>query len=269
MSDISSSTAESSLLLWTLAAIVGLLASQVCLGWLQRAQGALRLRDNWRDLLVAAATLGTGIAATTVLLLSGEALSFPVGYHALAAPLLWLGAVAGCLPVVALLAFRQRWWALLLAGLMLAVVAGGSHVGWIVAAGFRPGVQWKEDLLSGAAVTLVVGFICGLWTAFGGVGHEVERRPMWRLVAAVIFAFTLFAGQEVVIAAAGVLGQLGSVYLHQVPGSALSLFCGVLVPVVLALMSVDLAMRQRRRRRGAGSTVPHRRRRRRHRYRSL
>jgi uncharacterized membrane protein YfcA len=40
----------------------------------------------------------------------------------------------------------------------------------------------------------------------------------------------------------------GSVYLRQLPGNVLSLLGGVLLPLVLGVMAIDLKMRRRQRR---------------------
>ena len=60
MNDATSNTSESSLLLWMLAAMVGMLATYVSLGWVREGQRKPALRDSWRVVLLAASvTLAT------------------------------------------------------------------------------------------------------------------------------------------------------------------------------------------------------------------
>jgi hypothetical protein len=68
------------------------------------------------------------------------------------------------------------------------------------------------------------------------------------------------------MAGAGLLGQASSSYLSELPAWLLSLICGALMPLVLAVMAIDLGLRRSRRAGNARSAVEtHHRRRRRHR----
>jgi uncharacterized membrane protein YfcA len=58
------------------------------------------------------------------------------------------------------------------------------------------------------------------------------------------------AGQEILMAGAGLLAQVGSVYQREVPAALLCLAGGVVVPLVLSVMALDLELRRRARRRG-------------------
>ena len=116
MRSSAAAVAESSLLLWVLSAVVVMLATAVCLGWIRQAQLNPRLRDNWLACLIASAALGTGICGSIVLALSAEALPFPLGYRMRDVPLVWLGAVIGCFPVVAWLGSGARWYSVIFSG---------------------------------------------------------------------------------------------------------------------------------------------------------
>ncbi len=245
----SSSSAQSSFLLWTLALGVALLTAHVALGWVRQAQHEAGLRRNWRPLLLAAATIGTGVCSAMVLAVAAEALPFRVGYRAAAVPVLWLGAMVGALPVAWLLSRTQRWPALMLGGAVLACLATAVQIGWLWAVGFRPGIVWRNEFIGSAAVLMTVGHGIALWVAYSSISQQSDRRQLWRLGAAVLIALSLVAGQEILMAGAGLLGQVGSVYAKQVPGTVLSLVAGVLVPMVAGAMAVELGMRRSRRRR--------------------
>jgi hypothetical protein len=249
LNDSASSNAEASLLLWFLAAGVATLAVHVCLGWVRQAQRAQTWRPRAAAALVAAATMATGLCSAVVLCLGAEALSFPLGYRWPALPVLWLASLVGALPLMAWLARTPPAWALVGCGLWLAALAAAVQFGWVWAAGFRPGIHWRPELLAATAIVLSVGCAVALWMAFGVALQQLRRRSLWRLGAAALASLALLAGQEILMVAAGLSSQIGSVYVHEVPGSLLSLLCGVLVPLLLSAMAVDLMLRRPRPRR--------------------
>ncbi len=264
---------DSSLLLWLVAAAVAVLAAHVAQGWVLQAQRAESnvVRQQWRALLLAGLTLGTGICAAMLLATSAQGLMFPIGYKTLPAAGLWLGAMAGCLPIVAWAAATQRGWLLALSGVALAALAGGLDIGWLWAAGFRPGIIWRPTFLAAGFVALIVGLTAASWMAYSGFAKGSSRPALWRLGAALLTGLTLAGGQELLIFAAGLPYQQGSIYQAYVPLNVLSLVAGVLVPLVLTVMTVDLLLRRpSKRRRGSSQEFnPRRRRKRRHRIRTL
>jgi hypothetical protein len=263
------SDADFSLLLWTLALFVAGLAWHLSNGWLRLMQPGATLRSQWRALALSAAALGGGLNAALVLGLQAQPLAFPLGFHALGALGLVFGSLLLCLPVVALPAAATAW-RLVLSGVVLAILALGLQAGWVLAAGFRPGVLWRREVLAAAALVLLVGLVLARWMAFSAACEASPRRLAWRLAAAVLGAFTLMAGQELVSVAAGVSAQRGSLFQHQLHGTVLSLVCGVLVPLVMGAMALDLWLRRRQRpRRGEAGLQPKKRRKRRHRIRTL
>jgi NO-binding membrane sensor protein with MHYT domain len=265
-----SSTAEFSMLLWLLGAVVAGLAAHLSQGWVRMAQRGPRLLRQWTALLLASGTMGAGLCAGLVLCMQAEALSFPVGYRVWAALALWAGALLACLPSVLLQAYSARGWVLLGSGTLLAAVAMGLEFGWVWAAGFRPGVLWRNDLVGAAAVLQLIGLAVAAWLAFSQASQDSDRRVLWRLGSAALVALTVMAGQTVMLLAAGVLGQRGSVYQSELPGTVLSLVFGVLVPLVLAAMALDLWLRRtQRKQRGQDHFNPKKRHKRRHRVRQL
>ena len=265
-----SSTAEFSMLLWLLGALVMGLAAHLGQAWVRMTQRGPTLLRQWPALLLGSSALGAGMCSALVLCMQAEALSFPVGYKVMAALGLWAAAIVGCLFAVALTAFSTRSWVLFGSGTLLAGVVMGLEFGWVWAAGFRPGVLWRDELVGGAAVLQIIGLALANWLAFSQACQASERRPLWRLAASALVALTVMGGQTVMLLAAGVLGQRGSVYQNELPGTVLSLVFGVLVPLVLAAMSLDLWLRRSQRSpRGHADFNPPKRRKRRQRVRLL
>ncbi len=261
-----SSIAEYALVLWVVTAGVALLTAHVALGWLARARRRPELAQSWKAQLLAATTLGTGVCATAILGLSAEGLRFPLGYGSVAAVVLWLGAVIACLPLIASLTVSSRGWTALPGCCLLAALGTGMQIGWIWAAGLRPGVLWDVPVVSTATALMGVGMLGALWMA----AKERETRshepnPMTRLGSTLLLGLSLLVGQQLVLAGSDLASQQGSVYRNQLPNSLLSLACGVLVPLTLVIMSLDLHLRraQSQRRRAAASFNPQQNRRRR------
>ncbi len=260
-----SSLAEYAVVLWVITAGVALLTAHVSLGWLARARRRPALTQSWPAQLLSAATLGTGVCATAVLGLSAEGLRFPVGYGSVAALVLWLGAVIACLPLVAALTVSSRGWAVLLGCAVLAGLGTGMQMGWIWAAGLRPGVLWDVPVVSAATLMMGVGMLGAFWMA--SQERETRRhepKNMTRLGSTLLLGLSLLVGQQLVLAGSDLGSQQGSVYRNQLPNSLLSLGCGALVPLTLVIMALDLSLRrdQSQRRRAAASFNPQRRRRR-------
>ncbi|HLL18830.1 MAG TPA: hypothetical protein VK439_08605, partial [Rubrivivax sp.] len=185
---------------------------------------------------------------TSVLVLAGEALSFPLGYRTQQALLLWAAAMVGSAVIGLLLLSSVRWWAVSLAGVGLGGLALGLHVGWVEAAGLRPGIHWEPVFLGVAAALVTVGCCTGLWVNWSDASGSRRRRGAWRLGAAVLIGLSVITGLEVLNSGLPLPSQIGSVYLRQLPGNVLSLLGGVLLPLVLGVMAIDLRMRRRHRR---------------------
>lgn len=239
------STSDSSLLLWLMAALVALLAAYLFVGWVRRAQARSGWRDVLKPTLLAASALGVGMASSMVLALSAEALSFPLGYRWVMLPALVLGPIAACIPAAWLLARRQNWWTVGGCGLWLAVVAIAVQTGWILAAGLRPGIHWKFELIVAAGALTAVGFIASLWLAYSDASSHGASKILWRVGAAALMVLTLVAGQEVVISSVRLLTQVGSIYQRQASSTWLCLVAGALVPTVMAALALDLSLRNR------------------------
>jgi NO-binding membrane sensor protein with MHYT domain len=258
-----SSIAEYAVVLWAITAGVALLTAHVGLGWLARARRRPELARSWPAQLLSAATLGTGVCATAILGLTAEGLHFPLGYGSVAAAVLWLGSVIACLALVAGLTVSSHGAAALLGCAVLAGLGTGMQMGWIWAAGLRPGVLWDLALVGAATALMGVGMLGALWMAVKErESRSHEPKKLSRLGSTLLLGLSLVVGQQLVLAGADLSSQQGSVYRNQLPNSLLSLGCGALMPLTLLIMALDLSFRrdQSQRRRAAASFNPQRRR---------
>lgn len=241
---------QSSLLMWALSALIVLLATHVMLGWMRQAQ------EEWewdlgrlRQVSIAGATFGTALSVAIPLGLAGEALGFPVGYNPLAALGLWLGTMF----IVTLLAlvpvWREEGASAAGAGLLLGLLLTGLQLAWIMAAGFRPGIRWDPMFVGAAAVVSAAGSSTAMALAFPYGDRARNYRYSWRIASAGLIGLSFLAGYALLLYAADMNTQIGSVYRYELPGSMLSLLGGALLPIVLLLMVMDLETRRKQRRR--------------------
>lgn len=258
---------DSSLLLWLVAAGIAVLGMHVAMRWALLARRTAPLWGQWRALLASALALGLSLTAAALLSSAAQGLMFPIGYPPLWVTGLVLGTLVLSLPVVAALAASERWWLVVPAGLLLGGLAVAQQLGWLTAAGFRPGITWRPTLLAAGVMTELLGAAAAAWIAFTNLAKESQRRRWWLVGAAGVAGLGIAGGQELLNAAAGLEYQVDSIYRSRVPNSVLCLVAGVLVPLGLVLASVDLMLRAPLR--GSVDNVKKRRRRRRHRIRAL
>lgn len=264
------SDTEFSVLLWALGVFVAALAMHLGQGWVRMAQRGATLRHEWRALLLAATVLGLGLTSAVELGMQAQALSFPVGYRWLAVAVMLPAAVLACAPAAVAAVFGARALALFASGALLAMAMVALQAGWVWAAGFRPGVLWRVELVGAAAVLAIVGLTLAQWMAVAPAFQASPRRALWRIAAAALAALTLMAGQQLMTLAAGLHTQAASSYNGELPGTVMSLVCGVVVPLALVALMLDLWLRRhQRRQRGHGDFNPAHRRKRRHKMRTL
>ena len=237
------------MLMWFLAAISAIMTASICQGWLRQAQLTPTLKKNWKASIIGAAVLGTGFTTAVVLALAAEALPFPLGYRLRDVPLLWLGSMIAFWPPLALLGCRFRWPAVIAGGVLLGIVTVLLPLGWINAAGLRPGVTWRYEAGAAAAFTAVAGMCIALLLTFSESAHVSRRRPMVSLGAALLMGLTVLASQQILMAGTNLPAQVGSVFRTEVPSSLLCLVMGVLVPLVWSLLLLDLRLRRQEQRR--------------------
>ena len=264
-----------SLLLWLISVVVAMLSSHLFIAWVRRAQGLLRPRDAFGPALTSGGALAVGISSAMLLALGAERLAFPLGYRWPALPVLVALSFALCAAAAWSLIRQQNLSALAVAGLLMGLASLSVQVGWLQAAGFRPGLAWNLPLAGGGAAASLVGYTAAMWLAFSDASSQGARRTLWRLSAATLVVLTMVASQEVLITATGLQMQIGSIYRNELSSTWLTLVAGAVVPTVMALMVLDVALRnhgdQRRNHRsptGVELDLPRRRKRRR-KYRTL
>jgi NO-binding membrane sensor protein with MHYT domain len=241
---------QSSLLMWALAALIVWMAAHVMLGWMRQAQ------EEWewdwgrmRQVLLGSATFATALSVAIPLGLAGEALNYPLGYKPLWALGLWLGAVLAVTLLAVVPVWREEGASAASAGLLLGLLVTGLQVAWMLAAGFRPGIQWNLAFVGAAGLVSAAGTGTAMALAFP-YGERARRyRYSWRIAAAGLIGLSFLAGYALVLYAADLPTQIGSAFRYELPGNMISLIGGGLSPIVLLLMVMDLETRRRQRRR--------------------
>lgn len=265
-------TGDSSPLLWLMAAVVAMLAAYLFIGWIRRGRAAEGWRQMLGPMLGAGLSLGVGLTASVLLSIAAEALPFPLGYR-----WIWAGGLLGAsllvgLPLAWALLKSQRLPVLIVCGLLLSAMAMAMQAGWILSAGLRPGLRWQPPMMGVAAAVMAIGFSAALWLAYSDASGDGARKTLWRVGAAVLMALSLVTGQELVLNSAGLLAQVGSIYQREASSTWLTLFAGAVVPVVLGMLTLDLALRNHADRRRSKHAQPldlQKRRKRRRKYRTL
>lgn len=265
--------AESSLLLWLLAAVSLALAAHVAWGWLRTAAARERWAERLRPLLLASVVLGCGFNGAILLSLGAQPLPFEIGFAPWVAALLWLGGTLAAAPPLVLLAHSRSRPALAASALWLAALLTALVVGWLLAAGLRPGPVWRLGWIGGACGALAIGIALALLFALGESFRASPRKRLWHLGGALLFAAVVFGGQELLFLGVLLHEQGASSWRHGLPLSITSLACGAMLPLVYSLLALDLHLRrsERRQRRQTGPAgfAPAKRRKRRHRMRPL
>ncbi|MEY3272099.1 MAG: hypothetical protein RLZZ341_1000, partial [Pseudomonadota bacterium] len=180
-------------------------------------------RDAIGPAAVSGGALAVGLSSAMVLALGAERLAFPLGYRWPALPLLLVVAFALSLGAAWSLIRRQSLPALAGAGLLMALASLAVQVGWLQAAGFRPGLIWNLPLAAGAAAAALVGYTAAMWLAYSDGSSNGARRTLWRLGAATLMVLTMVASQEVLITAAGLPVQIGSIFRGELSSTWLTL----------------------------------------------
>lgn len=265
--------AEFSLLMWMLGALVAGLSAQLAHGWLRTVDRGERPWRQWRPLLLATVVLGLGLGSALELGLQAQAFPFAVGYRWQALACLPVAALL-TLPAVAVLAASARTGALLLSGALLGAAVLTLQLGWIWAAGFQPGLVWQHEWSAIAALGLVAGLAVAQWMALDESFRDGPRRQLWRLGASALTALSVMLAEQGMALASGLHEQVASAYVDDMPGTLVSLVNGVVVPLILVALLLDLWLRrrqhrERRRLRGHDHFQPTPRRKRRHKMRTL
>jgi hypothetical protein len=253
---------ESSLLLWLLSAVVYLMGLHVGLVAVRdvlrddrgeiRPQdvGPLSPEDRLRLALTAGVAWGTALSMGFVLALASLPLPYAVGFHPAAGLLLWVGAVLLCCVLVQALLHWPFTPEHAIGGGVLGLLALALQAGWLAAVGFKPGLEWRVELLLVAGLVMGLGLALALSVALCDAARIGATRRRWRVVGTLIATGAVLAGQEVLMTGMKLVKQLGSVYQHQLSSSLLSLVGGAVVPLVflITLLLLYFSRRSRNRR---------------------
>ncbi len=237
--------AESSFLLWALGVVVGLLGAHVGLSAVRLARRTPELRRQQGLMLIGAMAWGSVLSFGFVLGVAGQPLPYTLGFQWAAGIGLWLGGCVLAAGLMALVVRRTSVRAHALAGAVLGALALAVQAGWLAAAGLRPGLAWRPEVLAASAALMAIGLAVALHTGLGERATASRLRARWRLAASVFAALALLGGQEVLLAGMGLPGQVGSIYRHQLSMSLLSLLGGAVLPVVLGVVALDLRQKRR------------------------
>jgi hypothetical protein len=244
------SAIESSLLMWALSALIVWLAAHVLLGWMRQAQEEWEWDlDRFRKVIIGSATFGTALSVAIPLGLAGEALTFPIGYHALGALAVWGGTMLVVMLLALVPVWREEAASAAFAGVLVGVLMTALQVAWITLAAFRPGIQWDKVFVVAAAVVSAAGTGTAMAIAFPYGGRARTYSYSWRIAAAGLIGLSFLAGYALLLYGADLPTQVGSVYRHDLSSGVISLVGGGLLPIVLLLMVIDLETRRRQRRR--------------------
>lgn len=247
---------DSAVLLWPLAAALLWLSTHVSLGYARHGARALGLRLRLGCLAAAALALGTGLWGA-MLLGMASASSYALGYSPWRLSAAWGVALLTMLFALAWIVFRRSTPTVVLTALLVGAGMLAIQATLVLAAGLVPGASWSLALLIVALLLAPVGSVAGFLVSFVGPGRDGQQRKRWRWAAAALIAMAALAGQELVMAAASVSSQRGSIYSGGVPSAVACMLAVFMAPAMLLVMVVDLRVRRAR---GDGVDAPRRRR---------
>lgn len=239
-----------------LAAGVTALMAYIALTTLCRFQVTEHALLRWGRLAVASIVarvglvLGTGLCAAPVLSLGAQGLDFPIGYATGRALMLWLGGCVAATLIAALPAWSRRAPVLFATGALLGLLALALQCGWIIAAGFRPGIEWSRDFVGAAAAVQVMVYSLVLWMSLSTTVNGNDRSRVWLFGAICLLLLGMAASQELLVVGADLTSQIGSVYSRHLPGTLLCVVAGAVVPMVYAFMLLRQALYRHSKRRG-------------------
>ncbi|HEY2558507.1 MAG TPA: EAL domain-containing protein [Caldimonas sp.] len=225
----------STVLMFVLGLGVSTLAAYVALDLARRVR-VLRTRAGALWLLGAASALAIGIWSSQVIGIAAEPPAFAFGYHgvgslgvwaaALVASLAGLGAVSGRVATPGRVGFGA---------VALGLGAVGTHALALAPLGLVPGVDWQILPLVAAFAGAVGGCMMALGAFFRGGDRTKPATLGWQTTSAFVFGISLVATQQLVLGAAGLADQTGSLHTDGVSSATLVLFASVGSCVVLGV----------------------------------
>ncbi|WP_326534696.1 hypothetical protein [Pseudorhodoferax sp.] len=243
---MSSTSGDSSVLLWVASACIAFLGARAFVEYLRRLNydGPVRL---WRELLLGAGALAAGIWASLVIDVSAKGLVFEVGFHPAKIFGSLLLACVAMAAVVGWATFRANWLVQLAAALLAGLVGLIVQVAVLWSIGAEPGLTWRSEPLMFSLLLLFSGLALGGRMVVGARRGSSADRGSRRLMAALVLAACVVASQELVLTASGLDRQVVSAHARFLPEVAISLVAGAVVPIVLVLLLVDQRTQQRAR----------------------
>jgi NO-binding membrane sensor protein with MHYT domain len=206
---------------------VSSLAAYVALDLARRVR-VLRTRAGALWLLGAASALAIGIWSSQVIGIAAEPPAFAFGYHglgslgvwaaALVASLAGLGAVSGRVATPGRVGFGA---------FALGVGAVGTHALALAPLGLVPGIDWQILPFVAAFAGAVGGCMMALGAFFRGGDRTMPATFGWQTTSAFVFGISMVATQQLILGAAGLDQQTGSLHADAVSSATLVLFASI------------------------------------------
>ena len=229
--ELAINTGAESLMSTVLMLLLGLgvstLAAYVALDLARRVR-VLRTRAGALWLLGAASAMAIGIWSSQVVGIAAEPPAFAFGYHglgtigvwtaALIASLAGLGAVSGCVATPGRVGFGA---------VALGIGAVGTHALALAPLGLVPGIEWQILPLVAAFAGAAGGCMMALGAFFRGGDRTRPATFGWQTTSALVFGVSLVASQQLVLGAAGIGEQTGSLNAERLSSPTLVLLASV------------------------------------------
>jgi len=206
---------------------VSTLAAYIALDLARRVR-VLRTRAGALWLFGAASAMAIGIWSSQVIGIAAEPPAFAFGYHglgtigvwtaALIASLAGLGAVSGRVATPGRVGFGA---------VALGIGAVGTHALALAPLGLVPGIEWQILPLVAAFAGAAGGCMMALGAFFRGGDRTKPATLGWQATAALVFGVGLVASQQLVLGAAGLAEQTGSLHAERLTSPTLVLLASV------------------------------------------
>lgn len=248
-----------------IAIFVVALGVHVALGYLRQIDRDRERHPRAAPFYIAVATfaLGSAVWSATILCISTLEVSFSIGYSKSGLALAWVVSLVGSLLPLALLVRTKSPPAVGAAGLLLAGSVVYTAMRLVDALGLQPSFNWDPAALGLAFPAVGAGAIAGIWIGLAQEPRSRTRRRWRRFGAAMMIGFASVIGLSLVLAAVPLRVEVASEFQRDVPRLVAGIGGGMMVPLLLAALALDLRLRQLRVNRHAG-VAPRRQRIRRH-----
>ena len=234
--------------LWmTLALAISAIAAYVSLDLAKRLQ-TTRPQVALRWTAAAAFGWGTGLWSAQIVVVSAQALPFPLGYRAWEVLVSWLLAILVSMATFAWAGTR------VVTPARVALGACTLGLGMVLvqmlalhSLGLRPGIDWHWTRLALAPATVALGSAVAFGLFFILRARSTRWAPASHVAAALTLGIATVVGQHLAIGAAGLERQTFSAHDHRVSSAELTVLASVgsLALLVMMLLSSVLEARMR------------------------